>query len=109
MFPLDERPRGIFGLAQKFSSYEKAKLLVRPRLVGGAKVALAITKTHDLQINFSLVARGPETAPGQQLVTMTDKYESAHSAALDLMLLAEEETEAELTRVLKLQIGRAHV
>ena len=32
---------------------------------------------------------------------MTDKYEAAHSAALDLMLLAEEETEAELRQVLK--------
>ena len=29
MFPLDERPHGIFGFAQKFSSYEKPKLLVR--------------------------------------------------------------------------------
>ena len=42
MFPLDERPHGIFGFAQKFGSYEMAKLLVRRQLVGGAKVALAI-------------------------------------------------------------------
>ena len=53
-------------------------------------------------MNFSLVARGPKAAPGQQWVTMTDKYEAAHSAALDLMLLAEEQTEAKLARVLKL-------
>ena len=101
MFPLDERPHGIFGFARKFSSYEKAKLLVRHQLVGGAKVALAIAKTHYPQINFSLVARGPKAARGQHRVTMTDKYEAAHSAALDLMLLAEEETEAELKRVLE--------
>ena len=102
MFPLDERPHGIFGLARKFSSYEKAKLLVHRQLVGCAKVALAIAKTHYPQINFSLVARGLKVAPGQQRVTMTDKYEAAHSAALDLMLLAEEEMEVELARVLKL-------
>ena len=101
MFPLDERPHGIFGLARKFSSYEKAKLLVRRQLVGGAKVALAIAKTHYPQINFSLVARGPKAAPGQRRVSMTEKYEAAHSVALDLMLLAEEETEGELRRVLK--------
>ena len=75
---------------------------MRRQLVGGAKVALAIAKTHYPQINVSLVARGPKAAPGQQRVTMTDKYEASHSAALDLMLLAEEETEAELARVLKL-------
>ena len=101
MFPLDEHPHGIFGFARKFSSYEKAKLLVRRQLVGGAKVALAIAKTHYPQINFSLVARGPKASRGQRRVSMTDKYEAAHSAALDLMLLAEEETEAELRRVLK--------
>ena len=60
MFPLDERPHGIFGFARKFSSYEKAKLLVRRQLVGGAKVALAIAKTHYPQINYSLVVRGPK-------------------------------------------------
>jgi hypothetical protein len=101
MFPLDERPHGMFGFARKFSSYEKAKLLVRRQLVGGAKVALAIAKTHYPQINFSLVARGPKAARGQRRVTMMDKYEAAHSTALDLMLLAEEETEAELRRVLE--------
>ena len=46
MFPLDEYPHGIFGFARKFSSYEKAKLLMRRQLVGGAKVALAIANTH---------------------------------------------------------------
>ena len=49
-------------------------------------------------MNYSLIARGPKAAPGHQRVSMTDKYEAAHVAALDLMLLAEEETEAELTR-----------
>ena len=28
LFPLDEHPHGIFWLSRKFSSYEKAKLLV---------------------------------------------------------------------------------
>ena len=64
MFPLDERPHGIFRFARKFNSYEKAKLLVRRQLVGGAKVALAIAKTHYPQINFSPVARGLKAAPG---------------------------------------------
>ena len=102
LFPLVEQPQGIFGLAWKCSSYEKAKLLVYRQLVGGAKVALAIAKTHYPQMDFSLIARGPKVAPGHQRVSMMDKYEAAHSAALDLMLLAEEETEAELARALKL-------
>ena len=102
LFPLDEQPRGIFVLSQKFSSYEKAKLLVRQQLVGGAKVALAIAKTHYPQMDFLLIARGPQAAPGHRRVSMMDKYEAAHSVALDLMLLAEEETEAELARALKL-------
>jgi hypothetical protein len=91
-----------FWVGRKFSTYEQAKLLVRRQLVSGAKVKLAIAKTQYPPINFSLVARGLKAAPGQQRVTMTDKYEASHSAALDLMLLAEEETEAELARVLKL-------
>ena len=75
---------------------------MRRQLVGGAKVALAVVKTHYRKMIFSSIARGPKAAPGHQRVSMMDKYEAAHAAALDLMLLAEEETEAELARNLKL-------
>ena len=61
-----------------------------------------MAKTHYPKMSFSSIARGPKAAPGHQRVSMTDKYDAAHAAALDLMLLAKEETEAMLARNLKL-------
>ena len=96
LFPLNKQPEGIFALAKEFSSYSKAKVLVRRQLIGGAKFALAVTKTHYPRMDYSLIARGPTTATGRQRITMTGRYEAAGPAALTLMRQAEEETEAEV-------------
>ena len=66
MFPLNKQPEGIFALVKKFSNFDKAKVLVRRQLVGGAKFALATAKTHYPRMDYSLIARGPKAAPGRQ-------------------------------------------
>ena len=71
---------------------------MRRQLIGGAKFALAVAKTHYPRMDYSLIARGPRTAPGRQRITMTGRYEAAGPAALALMRQAEEETEAEIAR-----------
>ena len=58
LFPLNKQPEGIFALLNEFSSYNKAKKLVRHHLIGGAKFALAVAKTHYPRIDYSLIARG---------------------------------------------------
>ena len=62
--------------------FDKAKVLVRRQLVGGAKFALATAKTHYPRMDYSLIARGPKAAPGRQRVSMTGRYEAAGPAAL---------------------------
>ena len=64
--------------------------------------ALVVAKIHYPKMSYSSIARGPKAAPGHRRVSMMDKYEAAHVAALDLMLLAEEETKAKLACNLKL-------
>ena len=98
LFPLNKQPKGIFALAKKFSSFDKAKVLVRRQLIGGAKFALAVAKTHYPRRDYSLIARGPRTAPGHPRISMTARYEAAGPAAVALMLQAERETDAELAR-----------
>ena len=98
LFPLNKQPEGIFALLKEFSSYNKAKKLVRLQLIGGAKFALAVAKTHYPRIDYSLIARGPKTAPNRQRITMTDRYEAAGPAASALVCQAEEETESEIAR-----------
>ena len=85
LFPLDEKPQGIFGLAKKFSKYDKAKVLVRRQLVRGAKFALAVANTHYPRMDYSLTARCPKAPPGRQRVSMTARYEATNSAAVALM------------------------
>ena len=98
MFPLNKQPEGLFALVKKFSNFNKAKVLVRRQLVGGAKFALAVAKTHYPSMDYSKIARGPKIAPGRQRVSMTARYEAAAPAALALMHLAEKETDAQLER-----------
>ena len=101
LFPLNKQSEGIFTLLKEFGSYNKAKKLVRLQLIGGAKFALAIAKTHYPRMDYSLIARGPKTAPNRQRITMTARYEAAGPAAVALMRQAEEETEAEIARRLR--------
>ena len=98
LFPLNNQPEGIFTLLKEFSSYNKAKKLVRHQLIGGAKFALAVAKTHYPRIDYSLIARGPKTGPNRQHIIMIERYEAAAPAAFALVRQAEEETEAELAR-----------
>ena len=65
LFLLDEQPKGIFSLAKKFSNYDKAKVLVYRQLVGGAKLALDVAKTHYPRMDYSLISRGPKVPPGR--------------------------------------------
>ena len=96
LFPLNKQPEGIFSLLKEFSSYNKAKKLVRHQLIGGAKFAHAVAKTHYPRMDYSLIAQGPKTTPNRQRISMTDRYEAVGPAALALVHRAEEETEAEI-------------
>lgn len=100
MFPLNKQPEGLFALVKKFSNFNKAKVLVRRQLIGGAKVALSVAKTHYPRMDYSKIARGPKTAPGRQRISMTARYQEAAPApaAVALMHLAEEETDAQIER-----------
>ena len=98
LFPLNKQPEGIFDAVKRFNTFNKAKKLVRHQLIGGAKFALAVAKTHYPRMDYSLIARGPRKAPGRQRITMTGRYEAAGPAAFALVRQAEEETEDELAR-----------
>ena len=98
LFPLNRQPEGIFALIKEFSSYSKAKKLVRHQLIAGAKFALAVAKTHYPRIDYSLISRGPKTGPNRQRIIMIERYEAAAPAAFALVRQAEEEAEAEIAR-----------
>ena len=70
MFPLNEQAKGIFALMKKFCSYKEAKRLVRRRLIAGAKVALAVAKTHYPRLDYSKIALSPRVPTGRQRLTM---------------------------------------
>lgn len=95
LFPLNKQPEGIFALVKEFSSYSKAKKLVRHQLIAGAKLALAIAKTHYPRIDYSLVSQGPKIGRNRQRIIMTERYEAAAPAAAALVRQVEEESEAE--------------
>ena len=98
MFPLNRQPEGLSALMKEFCSYKEAKRLVRRQLIVGAKVALAVAKTHHPRLDFGKVALGPRVPTGRQRLSMTERYEESQPAATALMLLAEEDTEEQAKR-----------
>ena len=98
MFPLNRQPEGLFALVKEFCNYKEAKRLVRRQLIAGAKVALAVAKTHHPRLDFDKIAGGPRVPTGRQRLSMTERYQEAQPAAIALMRLAEEETEEEAQR-----------
>ena len=98
MFPLNKQPEGLFALMKEFCGYKEAKRLVRRQLIAGAKVVLAVAKTHYPHIDYSKIALGPRVPTGRQRLSMTGRYEEAQPAAIALMRLAEEDTEEEARR-----------
>jgi hypothetical protein len=91
MFPSNKQPEGLFALCKEFCNYVNAKILVPRQLIEGAKVALAVKKTHYPWMDYSKIAKGPKASAGSQRVTMTARYQEAIVA---LMRLAETETDA---------------
>ena len=83
---------------KEFCGYKKAKRLVRRQLIAGAKVALAVAKTHHPRLDFGNVALGPRVPTGRQRLSMTERYEEAQPAAIALMRLDEEDTEEQARR-----------
>ena len=98
MFPLNKQPQGIFAFMKEFCGYKEVKRLVRRQLIAGAKVALAVAKTHYPRLDYSKIALGPRAPTGRQQLSMTGRYEEAQPAAIALMRLAEEDTEEEAGR-----------
>ena len=83
---------------KEFCGYKEAKRLVRRQLIAGANVTLAVAKTHYPRLDYNKIALGPRVSTGRQRLTMTGRYEEAQPAAIDLMRLAEEDTEEEARR-----------
>ena len=98
MFPLNKQPEGIFALMKEFCGYKEAKRLVHRQLIAGAKVALAVAKTHYPRLDYSKIALGPRVPSGRQRLSMMGRYEEAQPATIALMRLAEEDTEEEACR-----------
>ena len=83
---------------KELCGYKEAKRLVRCQLIAGAKVALAVAKTHYPRLDYGKIALGPRAPTGRQRLTMMGRYEEAQRAAIALMRLAEEDTEEEARR-----------
>ena len=58
MFPLNKLPEGLFRLMRKFCNYDKMKVLIHHQLVTGAKVALAVAKTHNPHLDLDRIKMG---------------------------------------------------
>ena len=98
MFPLNKQPEGIFALMIEFCGYKEAKRLVHSQLIAGAKVALAMAKTHYPRLDYSKISLGPRVPTGRQRLSMTGRYEEDQPAAIALMRLAKEDTEEQAMR-----------
>ena len=76
-----------------FCNYKETKRLVRRQLIAGAKVALAVAKTHHPRLDFDKIAGGPRVPTGRQRLSTMERYEESQPAVIALIRLAEEETD----------------
>ena len=96
MFPLNKVPNGLFGMLRKFCNYDKIRHLIRHPLIAGAKVALAVAKTHNPRLDLDKIKMGPYARVSGRRVDMKPFHRQATPAAVALVHLAEEEAESEV-------------
>ena len=96
MFPLNQVREGLFRLMRKFCNYDKMNVLIRHQLVAGAKVALAVAKTHNPRLDLDRIKRGPYSWITGRRVDMKPFYKQVTPAAIALVRLAEEEADSKI-------------
>ena len=96
IYPLNKVPNGLFGMLRKFCNYDKIRHLIRHQLIAGAKVSLAVAKTHNPRLDLDKVKMGPHSRISGRRVNMKPYYSKATPVAIALVRLAEEEAEEEM-------------
>ena len=84
MYPLNKVPSGLFGMLKRFCNYDKIKHLIRHQLIAGAKVALAVAKTHIPKLDLDKIKMGPYSRISGRSVNMKPHYKKATPAAIAL-------------------------
>ena len=83
-------------MLRKFYNYDKIKHLIRHQLIAGAKVTLAVAKTHKPRLDLDKLKLGAHSRISGRRINMKPFYIKATPAAVALVRLAEEEAESEI-------------
>ena len=91
MYPLNAQPNRLSQLLKIFRSPEDMKWCVRHQLIGGAKVALAFVRVHNLSLNFRDLHKLPSTSDDR--VELDPHYAAVGESAEKIIDCSNAETE----------------